>query len=184
MGRFIEGHHHMHVTLVTKEQQESLIDLLCEINAYYNPETPADRSVVRDHAVRNLFSPSSPHQLVVAADSSGRVIGLAAITLVYSLVEPEKEKRCHCQLKELYVMGSHRNRGAGRALMAWVAKYAVEHSCHRIDWPVKAANAKGILFYKGLGATQVEDRLSFRITGSAVAHLAASSGGGPSDVQR
>lgn len=63
--------------------------------------------------------------------------------------------------------------------MASVAQYALEHDCRRIDWPVKAANHKGVAFYKRLGANQVEDRLSFRITGSAVARLAAGAAEGP-----
>jgi GNAT superfamily N-acetyltransferase len=166
----------MRIALVTKEQQEPLVDLLCEVNAYYNPQAPAPRDVVRDHAVRNLLSPSSPHRLVVATDAEGQVVGLAAITLMYSLVEPEPERRAHCHLKELYVRSSSRGRGVGRALMVWVAEYALKHGCHRIDWPVKAGNTKGIRFYTGLGATQVEDRLSFRLTGPAVAKLAAMTG--------
>ena len=166
----------MRIALVCEEQQESLVSLLCEINAYYNPEAPAGKDTVRDHTVRNLLSPASPHQLVVAVDPEGHVIGLAAITLVYSLVEPEPERRSHCQLKELYVSASQRSRGVGHALMAWVAQYAAQHGCHRIDWPVKASNTKGIAFYQRLGAAQVEDRLSFRITGPAVARLAAFAG--------
>ena len=170
----------MHIALVSKEQEESLIELLCEINAYYNPESPASKDVVRDHTVKNLLSPASPHRLVVATGADSQVIGLAAITLMYSMVEPEPHRRVHCHLKELYVKGSQRSIGVGRALMVWVAKYALGHGCHRIDWPVKANNARGIEFYTGLGATQVEDRLSFRLTGSAVAKLAAVDGSAPS----
>lgn len=164
----------MRVSLVSNDQQESLIDLLCEINAYYNPETSASREVVREHTVQNLLSRASPHRLVVAAHPDNRVFGLAAITLVYSLVEPEADRRKHCQLKELYVSASERRRGAGRALMAWVAKYALERGCHRIDWPVKASNARGISFYEGLGAKRMEDRLSFRLTEPGVTKLALS----------
>lgn len=167
----------LRIALVTEDQQDSLVDLLCEINAYYNPGAPATRELVREHTVRNLLSPTSPHRLIVATDHDGRLIGLAAITLMFSLVEPEANRRAHCHLKELYVSRSQRSRGLGRALMAGVARYALEHGCHRIDWPVKAGNAKGIAFYSGLGATQVEDRLSFRLNGAAVARLAAGMGG-------
>lgn len=58
--------------------------------------------------------------------------------------------------------------------MAWVANYAVENGCHRIDWPVKAANARGIAFYKALAAVQVEDRLSFRLVEPQLSALATS----------
>jgi GNAT superfamily N-acetyltransferase len=164
----------MRIALASRNQLESLVDLLCEINAYYNPEAPASREVVRDHASRNLLSPTSPHRLVVATPSDDRIVGLAAITLVYSLVDPEPEKRSQCQLKELYVSAAHRGGGVGRALMTWVARYALEHGCHRIDWPVKASNARGISFYKSLGAAQVEDRLGFRLSEPGLTELAGS----------
>jgi GNAT superfamily N-acetyltransferase len=172
----------MRIELISPEQAEPLIDLLCEINAYYRPGSPASPAETREHARNNLLSSRSPHRLVVATLPDGKVIGLAAITLVYSLVEPEPEKRAHCQLGELYVSAAHRNLGTGRALMAWVAKHALENGCHRIDWPVKAANARGIAFYKSLAAFQVEDRLSFRLVDPELAALAASAQGGCNEV--
>jgi hypothetical protein len=53
-----------------------------------------------------------------------------------------------------------------------VARYALEHGCRRIDWPVKASNAKGIAFYEGLGAARVVERLSYRLSGPDIAKLA------------
>jgi GNAT superfamily N-acetyltransferase len=172
----------MRIALVSSDQSESLVDLLCEINAYYNPEKPASRAETREHVLHNLLSQRSPHRLVVASLPDGRVVGLAAITLVYSLVEPEPDRRAHCQLKELYVSDPQRSRGVGRALMAWVAKYAIESGCHRIDWPVKSSNARGIDFYRSLAASQVEDRLSFRLVEPALTNLAASMSGGSNEV--
>ncbi len=167
----------MRIGLVSPYQHESIIDLLCEINAYYNPASPAKREVVREHSVKNLLSPSSPHELVVAAREDGSVVGLAVVTLAYSIVEPEPERRAQCQLKELYVSNSQRSQGTGRSLMCWVAKYAMEHGCSRIDWPVKASNALGIAFYEGLGAKLVEDRLSFRLAGPELSALAKPTSG-------
>jgi ribosomal protein S18 acetylase RimI-like enzyme len=97
---------------------------------------------------------------------------LAAITLAYSLVDFAVEKRKHCQLKELFVKASQRSEGVGRALMLWVAGYAIEHGCRRIDWPVKASNDRGISFYEGLGAERVVERLSYRLTEPNMSQLA------------
>jgi len=154
----------MHVELVSEAQHESLIDLLCELHAYYNDGAVAPREAVREHLLENLLGPGSPHRLVVAADDGGTVIGLAAITLVYSLVDFAPAQRKHCQLKELYVRSSSRSIGAGRALMEWVASYASERGCCRIDWPVKASNARGISFYESLGARRILERLSYRLS--------------------
>jgi ribosomal protein S18 acetylase RimI-like enzyme len=168
----------MRISLVSPAQQESLIDLLCEINVFYHPTDPADRETVRDHVVHNLLSPASPHRLVVASRPNGSVAGLAAITLAFSLVEPEMNRRKHCQLKELYVSAADRNKGIGHALMVWVADYSIQHDCYRIDWPVKAANHRGIAFYESLGAQLVEDRLSYRLGELSVRQLAGQTLGG------
>jgi len=162
----------MHIALVASHQHEAIIDLLCEINQYYNPTSPASQETVRKHTQENLLAPTSPHRLVVAEGEHGRVVGLAAVAFAHSIVEPEVERRTQCLLKELYVSSSERGRGIGGALMAWVATYAKERGCSRIDWPVKASNVKGIAFYESLGARLVEDRLSYRLSGSELSQLA------------
>ncbi len=67
---------------------------------------------------------------------------------------------------------SARSQGVGHALMAWVARHAVEQGCARIDWPVQAANTRGQAFYEGLGATQLVERLSYRLSEPNLSRLA------------
>jgi GNAT superfamily N-acetyltransferase len=167
----------MRVALVAEPQYESLAELLCEVHTYYNEGSHVPLEMVRSHLVENLLGSDSPLRLVVAYEGTGRVLGFAAISLTYSLVEPTPEQRRHCQLKELYVRSSERSRGVGKAIMAWLAQYAAENGCRRIDWPVKATNARGISFYLGLGAQQVVERLSFRLTEPSLSELASQSKG-------
>jgi GNAT superfamily N-acetyltransferase len=162
----------MNIGLVQPQQCERLVDLLCEINTYYNSEAPSARELVRQHAVANLMSAASPHHLAVATKQSGELVGLAAVTKAYSLVEPEPERRNHLQLKELFVSETERGQGIGLALMSWVAQFALENQCHRIDWPVKASNVRGQAFYASFGAQLVSDRLNYRLTEPAVSDLA------------
>lgn len=169
--------HRMRIALVSPPQYESLVDLLCELHTYYNEGSVVPREMARSHLVDNLLGADSPLRLVVAHGDDGEVFGLAAISLTYSLVELAPEQRRHCQLKELYVRPSNRSSGVGKAIMLWVAQYAIAHGCRRIDWPVKAANARGIAFYKGLGAQQVVERLSFRLSEPSLSDLARMSGG-------
>jgi len=165
----------MRVDLVAPSQHGSLVELLCELHAYYHAGSSTPRAAVRSHLVENLLGPESPLRLVVASQDDGRVVGLAAISLTWSRVEFAPEQRRHCQLKELYVRASDRGSGVGRALMAWVARYAVDHGCHRIDWPVQAGNARGIAFYERLGARRVVERLGYRLSEPAVGALAEAS---------
>lgn len=158
--------------LVSQPHYESLIELLCELHSYYNKGSSVPPELVRSYLIECLLAPTSPLQLVVATRERSQVLGFAAISLTYSLVEPTANKRRHCWLKELYVRSSSRSRGVGKALMSWVAQYAVTHGCCRIDWPVKATNARGIAFYEGLGAKQVVDRLSYRLSEPSLSELA------------
>jgi ribosomal protein S18 acetylase RimI-like enzyme len=161
----------MRTELVTEAQHEALIDLLSELHTYYHEGSTVPREVVREHLVQNLLAAASPLRLVVTSTATGELAGLAAIAPTFSLVEPMPHTRRHIQLKELYVRSAYRGRGAGRALMAWVARYAVDHGFCRIDWPVKASNTRGIAFYEGLGAARVKDRLSYRLSGPGLIDL-------------
>ena len=149
--------------------------LLCELYAYYNDSSTVTRDVVQSHLLENLLAVDSPLRLVVASHPHRGVVGFAAIALLHSLVDPTPENRRQCLVKELFVRSCERGQGIGRALMAWVARYAVDHGCGRIDWNVKASNRAGITFYKGLGAEQVTERLSFRLSLPNMAQLAGES---------
>jgi ribosomal protein S18 acetylase RimI-like enzyme len=168
----------MQVGPVSPEQHESLIELLCELHAYYNEGAMVDPDVVRRHLTGNLLDPKSGLRLIVAFNQAQYILGFAAISLTYSLVEPAPDRRRQCGLKELFVRDSYRNLGTGKALMEWVARYAVENDCCRIDWSVKASNVRGMAFYERLGAKRVEDRLSYRLDGPGLGILARGGGEG------
>ena len=165
----------LRVALVSQPQHESLVELLCELHGYYNEGASVSHDLVRSYLFECLLTPTSPLHLAVATREPSHVLGFAAISLTYSLVEPAADKRRHCWLKELYVRSSGRSLGVGKALMSWVAQYAVAHGCCRIDWPVKATNAKGIAFYESLGAKQVVERLSYRLSEPGLSELARGS---------
>jgi GNAT superfamily N-acetyltransferase len=163
----------MRVNLVSQAQYESLVDLLSELHTYYNEGSYVPRETVRSHLIDNLLGPDSPLRLVVAYEDDAQVLGFAAITLTCSLVDPTPEQCRQCQLKELYVGSSKRSLGVGKAIMSWIAQYATDNGCRRIDWPVNATNARGICFYEALGARQVVERLSFRLSEPALSELAS-----------
>ena len=162
----------MHIALLSAQQHSTLTDLLVELYAYYNGESGTiARDVVEEHLHENLLSPGSPLRLVVASHPERGVVGFAAVAVLYSLVDPTPPNRKQCLLKELYVRSAERGHGVGQRLMLWVGEYAVAQGCCRIDWNVKASNHRGIAFYESLGAEQVEDRLSLRVTGAKIAQL-------------
>lgn len=161
----------MEVGLLTEAQHEQMVDLLLDLYEHYNPGRALGRDVVRNHLLDNLCGTHSQIRLVTAG-CGDELLGFAAIYLVYSLVEPEPANQRQCVLKELFVSPRHRSQGVGLELMKWVAQYAVNNGCGRIDWSVKSSNARGIAFYEGLGARLVSDRLSYRMVREDVGALA------------
>jgi GNAT superfamily N-acetyltransferase len=163
----------MQIAFVVSDQLEALVDLMHEMCLFYSEEAPVARDDVRSNLVDNLLAPDSPLRLAVATDAHGEVVGLAAIALFHSLVDPTPRRRGQLLLKELYVRQARQGQGIGKALMSWVARHALERGCARIDWNVSASNRQALAFYRSLGALHVAGRLSFRLGGEFLARLAS-----------
>ena len=162
----------MHIDFVAANQHDALISLMHEMCVFYSDAEPVSIADVRANLVDNLLAPASPVRLVVAADKDGDVVGFAAIALFHSLVDPTPRRRGQLLLKELYVQQARQGRGIGKALMAWVARHALEHGCARMDWHVSASNRPALAFYRSLNAQHVAGRLNYRLGGEYLARLA------------
>ena len=162
----------MNISIFQPAQTDSLVTLLEELFSYYNPSENISSSLVREHLLTRILSKEAGLNLIVCSGSTGEALGFAAIGFVQSVVDPRPENSKQCFLKELYVSNEQRGSGVGRLIMEWVADYAIKHGCARIDWPVKSGNSGGRRFYESLGAKLVDDRLSYRISGDALAKLA------------
>jgi GNAT superfamily N-acetyltransferase len=75
-------------------------------------------------------------------------------------------------LEDLFVVPKFRGHGCGKALLAHLAKIAIERRCGRFEWTVLDWNEPAIGFYKKLGAESLDDWTVFRIAGDALRRLA------------
>ena len=75
-------------------------------------------------------------------------------------------------LGELFVRPQFRGQGYGRALLAEVAAVAASRGGGRLEWSVFDWNEPAAEFYKRLGASMLDDRTTFRLTGDALTRLA------------
>lgn len=76
-------------------------------------------------------------------------------------------------LEDLFVDPAQRGKGIGKALLARLAKIAVERGYGRLDWAVLDWNTPSIEFYRGLGAVPLDAWTGYRLTGEALDRLAA-----------
>jgi GNAT superfamily N-acetyltransferase len=77
-------------------------------------------------------------------------------------------------LEDLFVRPAFRGRGIGKALLAHVAAIAVAEGCPRFEWAVLNWNTPSIDFYRAAGAVPLADWTTMRLSGPALAALAAS----------
>jgi GNAT superfamily N-acetyltransferase len=76
-------------------------------------------------------------------------------------------------LEDLFVLPAHRGQGCAKALLRALAGIAVDRGCGRFEWSVLDWNTRAIDFYRALGATVLPDWRIVRVTGPALAALAA-----------
>ena len=76
-------------------------------------------------------------------------------------------------LEDLYVDPAARGKGAGKALLARLARLVVERDCARLEWAVLDWNAPSIEFYRSLGARAMDEWTVYRLDGEALAELAS-----------
>ncbi len=76
-------------------------------------------------------------------------------------------------LEDVYVRPVHRGRGIGKALLAKLAKLAMDRGLGRLEWAVLNWNSPAIGFYRSLGARPLEDWTVYRINDGPLAELAA-----------
>jgi GNAT superfamily N-acetyltransferase len=75
-------------------------------------------------------------------------------------------------LEDLFVRPEARRRGAGTALLQFLAREAIRRGCGRMEWSVLDWNELAQGVYRKLGAQQLEEWRLCRITGDALRLLA------------
>ena len=75
-------------------------------------------------------------------------------------------------LEDLFVRPEARGSGAGKALLASLARRCLDENLGRLEWAVLDWNAPSIAFYDSLGAAAMDEWIVRRMTGDALARLA------------
>lgn len=117
---------------------------------------------------RHLFG-ARPAAEAVLAEQGGEGIGFALFFHNFSTFVGKPG----LYLEDLFVRPEFRGRGYGKALMVFVARIALARGCGRFEWSVLDWNTPARDFYRTLGADPLDDWVGQRMTGAALARLAA-----------
>ena len=124
-------------------------------------------SATEDRLRASLFG-DPPYAEAILAYEDDAVVGYAMYYFTYTSFQALPG----LYLEDLYVLPDARGSGAGRHLLAHLAKKAVELGCCRIEWAVLNWNESAIRFYKNLGAEPMNDWTVYRLSENKLEELA------------
>ena len=142
-----------------------ITDLVRELAAYerLGHEAVATQS---DFAAA-LFGPA-PRAFCDIAELDGAPVGLAVWFYSFSTFVG----RHGLYLEDLFVRPHARGAGAGRALLARLARRCRDEGLGRLEWSVLDWNEPALGFYRSLGAEGMDGWTTHRLAGPALAALA------------
>lgn len=115
----------------------------------------------------SFFGPA-PRVFCDLAEVDGSPVGFAVWFYSYSTFRG----RHGIYLEDLYVDEAARGLGAGKALLAGLARRCRDEGLPRLDWAVLNWNAPSIAFYDALGAEALDGWTTRRLTGQPLERLA------------
>lgn len=133
---------------------------------------PQSAIVTPEDIVRDGFSSSGqePRFRVLIAEWDGGPAGFALYFFNYSTWLG----RQGLYLEDLFVRPEKRGNGIGKALLARLARIAVEKKCYGMRWQVLDWNQPAIDFYESLGGVILKEWLTVRLMGEPLQRLAQS----------
>lgn len=135
--------------------------------AEYEREPDAVETTAETLAAQ-LAAPQPPFAALLA-EEDGVVLGFALHFPTYSTWRG----RVGVHLEDLFVVPEARGRGIGFALLAALARHAVDVGAARLEWSVLDWNRPAIDFYERLGAQPLSEWTTYRLDRDALARLAA-----------
>lgn len=149
----------------TEADAELIFGLILELAEYEKlaHKVAGDAEILR----RSLFEQEAAEALVLELD--GEPVGYALFFTTFSTFEC----RSGIWLEDVYVRPERRRAGIGRAVMEHLAGLALERGHIRFEWCALDWNEPALEFYKGLGATRLEDWRMLRLEQEEMQRLAA-----------
>jgi GNAT superfamily N-acetyltransferase len=135
--------------------------------AEYEKEPDAVETTAAD--LRQALFGESPAVFAHVVEKDGRIVAIAVWFLNYSTWTG----RHGVYLEDLFVYQNERRHGYGKAMLKALAEVCVERGYQRFEWSVLDWNEPSIGFYRSIGAVGMDEWTVQRLSGDALARLAA-----------
>ena len=154
----------LHIRPATIHDAALLRTMIRELAEY---EHELDFVIIREEDLARDGFGENPRFRALVAEWDGQAAGYAVFFGYYSTWSGRG-----LFLEDLFVREAFRGRGIGRALLAAVARIAVDEQCAEIHWEVLGWNEKAIELYKSLGATVRDQWRAVLLADDALRRLA------------
>lgn len=120
---------------------------------------------------RALFG-EHPAAEALIAELGGEAAGYAVFFPTFSTFRANQG----VWLEDLFVRPAHRRGGVGRALLSAVAAQLRERGGERLEWSALRWNELALGFYRGIGASTMDEWVTHRLIGEELERLAGRAG--------
>jgi GNAT superfamily N-acetyltransferase len=149
------------------DDAQLILDFIIELAIYEK----APHEVLTDVAgIRESLFGEDARASALICTMAGQPVGYAVYFYSYSTWLGKNG----IYLEDVYVSPAHRGKGAGKAMLKYLAGMAVAQKCGRLEWSVLDWNTPAIEFYQALGAKPQSEWIKYRLAGTALEKLANS----------
>jgi GNAT superfamily N-acetyltransferase len=156
----------IHIRKAQPDDAQTILFFVKELAACEKAEEQVTASV--EDIQRTMFGVDSAVAALIC-EIDGKPAGHAVYYFNYSTWLGEYG----LYLEDLYIAEAFRGTGAGKALLSYLARIAVEKKCSRFEFSVLDWNRPAIEFYESQGARAQSEWIKYRVSGNELAALAA-----------
>ena len=149
----------------TPKDSQIIFDFIIELAIY--EKAPNEVNTTVEEIEKSLFSSNATAKALIC-EEDGIAIGFAVYFYNYSTWLGKKG----IYLEDLYVNESKRGKGAGKAMIKYLAKKAISENCGRFEWACLDWNTPSRDFYESLGAVALNEWIGYRLEGDALEKFA------------
>ena len=151
----------------TPNDSQIIFDFIMKLAIY--EKAPNEVKTTVSEIEKSLFSPNATAKALIC-EEDGVAIGFAVYYYNYSTWLGKKG----IYLEDLYVSETKRKRGAGKALLKYLAQKAIEENCGRFEWSCLDWNTPSREFYESFGAVAKTEWVGYRLEGKSLEKFADS----------
>jgi len=137
---------------------QTILDFIIELAIYEKAQEEVKTDV--EQTRKAIFGKDSTVKALIC-EKDGEPIGYAVYFYNYSTWLGKKG----IYLEDLYINEKNRGLGAGKMMLRYLAKKAIDEDCGRVEWSCLHWNTPSREFYERLGAKAQNEWVGYRLEG-------------------